>query len=166
MANFSSKIDHSHKARASEAAGSCLCGKTAFRISGPVRQIVACHCGQCRKWHGHHAAYSHSTWSQVTLTKGDALRWYRSSDKADRGFCGNCGSSLFWRLTDADSVAIAAGALDEPTGLELVGHIFCESKGDYYEITDDLTKYPGSSHGAFNDQVVDAGGDKSKGRKR
>jgi hypothetical protein len=33
-------------------------------------------------------------------------------------------------------MAIAAGSLDPPTGIQLEGHIFCADKGDYYEITD------------------------------
>jgi len=41
-------------------------------------------------------------------------------------------------------VAIAAGTLDEPTGLRTVAHIYVADAGDYYVLADDLVKYPGS----------------------
>ena len=65
------------------------------------------------------------------------VTWYRSSDTAKRGFCAACGSNLFWD-GPGDKLSIFAGTLDAPTGLALIGHIYCKDKGDYYEITDDL----------------------------
>ena len=66
--------------------------------------------------------------------------WFQSSDQGERGFCPTCGSSLFWREVGGTDggVAVSAGAVDNPTGLELAGHIWVESKGDYYDITDGL----------------------------
>ena len=34
------------------ATGSCLCGGVSFTIEGPLRGVVVCHCGQCRKTTG------------------------------------------------------------------------------------------------------------------
>ena len=65
------------------------------------------------------------------------VSWYQSSPKARRGFCGQCGSSLFWD-GPGENLSIHAGSLDAPTGLRLVGHIYCADKGDYYQIADDL----------------------------
>lgn len=36
---------------------------------------------------------------------------------------------------------MAAGTLDEPTGLRLVQHIFAKYAGDYYDIDDGLSRY-------------------------
>lgn len=69
---------------------------------------------------------------------GEALRWYRSSDQAERGFCAVCGSSLFWRRIGSDRVDAALGCLDAPKGLTLERHIFTAFKGDYYQIADGL----------------------------
>ena len=54
------------------------------------------------------------------------------------GFFPRCGSFLFWTAHDEDTISFALGALDAPTGLTLEKHIFCEDKGDYYDIEDDL----------------------------
>jgi hypothetical protein len=34
-------------------------------------------------------------------------------------------------------VSIAAGTLDEPTGLRMIGHVYVSQVGDYYELPDD-----------------------------
>ena len=73
---------------------------------------------------------------RLELVTSDGLIWYRSSSTAERGFCSRCGSNLFWRPTGEQRVAITAGSLDAPTGLELTEHIFVADKSDYYEIKD------------------------------
>jgi hypothetical protein len=46
-----------------------------------------------------------------------------------------------------DATGILAGTLDGPTGLKTIGHIFVGEKSDFYEITDDLPTFDGSSDG-------------------
>jgi hypothetical protein len=114
--------------------GSCLCGAVAFEIEGPLRNVIACHCNQCRKQTGSYMSATAAKDEAIHFTRKDGLKWYRSSETASRGFCGVCGSSLFWKGDGRDYTAIAAGAIDGPTGLKLEGHIFCDFAGDYYEI--------------------------------
>ena len=69
------------------------------------------------------------------------LRWIDSPESAAharRGFCGECGSSLFWDAPDRDTISIAAGTLDEPTGLRTTVQIYTADAGDYYELDPDL----------------------------
>lgn len=115
--------------------GSCLCGGVTFEITGPMRQVVACHCSQCRKQSSHFAAFTACDDADLTLTGKESLAWYAASNEAKRGFCKTCGSLLFWKGNAKSYTSIAAGALDGATGLTLEGHIFCADKGDYYEIT-------------------------------
>ncbi|GFE65720.1 hypothetical protein KIN_27940 [Litoreibacter roseus] len=76
--------------------GRCLCGDVTFDIPSPARFDV-CHCVDCRRWHG--ASPVGIDLTDVTLTSGaSALKWYRSSPLAERGFCTTCGSSLFYRM--------------------------------------------------------------------
>ncbi|TRD16933.1 GFA family protein [Palleronia caenipelagi] len=115
--------------------GSCLCGEIRFRVSGPLLPVVGCHCVQCRKTSGHYWA--------ATATRRELLeisgtpKWYESTPGIKRGFCGRCGSSLFWD-DGGDLVSIAPGGLDEGEPPAMVGHIFCASKGSYYEVADGL----------------------------
>ena len=121
-------------------AGSCLCGEVRYSVAGPMRPVVACHCTQCRKTSGHFVAATSALRDHVII-QGE-VTWYQASDTARRGFCGKCGSSLFWDGAGAN-LSIHAGTLDEPTGLQLIGHIYCADKGDYYEIADDLPQAVG-----------------------
>lgn len=118
----------------SDLSGGCLCGAVRFR-GRAAGEVARCHCQQCRRWSG-------DTWSAVAMAdaeiSGDSLRWHRSSDTAERGFCAECGSSMFWRRVGAETVEAAMGCLDQPTGLMLGRHIFTAFKGDYYQITDGL----------------------------
>lgn len=114
--------------------GSCLCGAVRYEVSGPLRPVIGCHCTQCRKQTGHYMAATAAKLGDFKVTKDEGLRWFRSSNHAERAFCQICGSTLFWQGKDRDYVAIAAGTLDGVTGLNIAGHIFCADKGDYYEI--------------------------------
>jgi hypothetical protein len=112
--------------------GACLCGGVAYEVSGPLRNVVLCHCGRCRRTHGHVAAYTECGAGQLRLVEEAWLRWYDADDR-ERGFCGRCGASVFWRETaDSQTISIAAGTIDPPTGLRTTEQIYVASAGDYY----------------------------------
>jgi hypothetical protein len=121
--------------------GGCLCGGVRYQARGELREVVACHCSQCARTTGHHYAATNCASENFRLEKEETLRWYRSSEVAERGFCHRCGGNLFWRRIGGDVISITAGTLDQPTGLKIAYHIFCASKSDYYDITDDLPRY-------------------------
>ncbi|MBL4789793.1 MAG: GFA family protein [Kordiimonadaceae bacterium] len=127
--------------------GGCLCGAVRYEIKGPLRDIVNCHCSMCQKLHGIYGAHSKARKINITMTNETGLSWYKTSDVAQRGFCRDCGSSLFWQPFDLDATGIIAGSLDGPTNLKTMGHIFVGEKSDFYEITDDLPQFEKSSDG-------------------
>lgn len=114
--------------------GSCLCGAVSFEIHGRLRPVLACHCVQCRKQTGNYMSATACADSELKFTRQEGLKWFRSSAIAQRGFCGDCGSVLFWKRDGSAEMSIAAGTIDGPTGTCLEGHIYCESAGDYYAI--------------------------------
>nr|WP_235438993.1 GFA family protein [Candidatus Rhodobacter lobularis] len=111
-----------------------------FRVDGPLRPVVNCHCQQCRKTSGHHVAATSARRDKVEVT--GEVTWYHASESARRGFCAVCGSSLFWD-GPGENLSIHAGTLDGETGLKTVGHIYCADMGDYYALSDDLPKAEG-----------------------
>ena len=125
------------KERAAKSGG-CLCGAVRFEVRGPLRDVINCHCGQCRKFHGNFAGYTAAMRDAVTFTEKRGLAWFESSALARRGFCRDCGSSLFYDKTAGDFLSISAGSFDQPSGLHTSHHIFVADKGDFYEITDGL----------------------------
>jgi hypothetical protein len=120
--------------------GRCNCGAITFRVTGTPEDATVCHCGQCRKQSGHVWASAQVPLDALDLS-GTPV-WYEASPKARRGFCGTCGSFLFWRAHDEASISFALGALDRPTGLVLEKHIFVKDKGDYYDIADGVPQEP------------------------
>ncbi|TWA74506.1 hypothetical protein FBZ82_101522 [Azospirillum brasilense] len=124
-------------------AGGCLCGAVRYEVAERPMGVVNCHCGQCRRFHGHFGAYITIPRAAVAVSDADgALSWYRSSAKAQRGFCARCGSSLFWNGDESDLFDVAAGSLDQPTGLATLRHIHVADKADYYTIDDGLERFP------------------------
>jgi hypothetical protein len=114
--------------------GSCLCGGVTYELTGPLRDIIACHCTQCRKTSGHYWAATRVANDGLNITRSDTLAWFLSSPAARRGFCTTCGSSLFWQTDGQDTTSIGAGTIDGATGLPTSKHIFVADKGDYYDI--------------------------------
>jgi hypothetical protein len=122
------------------ASGRCLCGAVRYEIQGPLRDVLICHCQECRRWNGHFSANTAARREDLVLIEQRGLRWIDSplSDaRARRGFCAECGSGLFWDAPDRLTVSIAAGTLDEPTGLKTVAHWYVSHAGDYYELPAD-----------------------------
>ena len=114
--------------------GGCLCGAVRYEVRGPLRPIVVCHCTQCRRVTGHVMAATAARHGDFRLSSEGGLGWYVSSAEARRGFCTRCGSTLFWQGGGRDYVSIAAGTLDDSSGLHIACHIFTADKGCYYEI--------------------------------
>jgi hypothetical protein len=117
--------------------GGCLCGAVRYELRGKATSVSYCHCSMCRKWHGHVGAYAAVDRAHFAVVEPRGLKWHTSSPSARRGFCTECGSSLFFDETGDPKLAFCPGTLDGPTGLRSKAHIFIGSKGDYYELTDD-----------------------------
>lgn len=132
--------------------GACLCGAVRFRTRGPLRGVIYCHCSQCRRQSGHFVAATNVADERIVIEGGEAITWFAASGEAKRGFCGRCGSLMFWKHRDLDSVSVMAGAFDTPTGLVGECHIFVVDKGDYYDIADGLPQ-----HARSTDTIVVAG---------
>jgi hypothetical protein len=122
--------------------GSCLCKGVMFEVVAPLNNAVACHCSQCRKTSGHYNCTIIVPSTQMEVLRFDTLKWFHSMEGVNKGFCGACGSSLFWQLDGRDGWSVSAGAFDEPTGVKTNYHCFTSEKGDYYEISDGRPEAP------------------------
>jgi hypothetical protein len=125
--------------------GRCICGAVAFDVNGTLRDVHLCHCTECRRWAGHVWASTEAAWADLDFSEDRGLRWIDSPDSqydARRGFCSECGSSMFWQVPGSDRVSLAAGCLDGETGLTTTGQIWVDSAGDYYELDERLPSEP------------------------
>jgi hypothetical protein len=133
--------------------GACLCGAVRYAAATDAAGLGACACDQCRR---------HTGSLLVGLgVMADAVRWdgvpatYRSSGWAERGFCRDCGSTLFYRVTAgpmAGYTSLAAGTLDDLSGLSLTHEYFSDActayglAGDHARISraDTIAKFSGA----------------------
>jgi len=112
--------------------GKCLCEAITYEITGETRDVVNCHCSRCRRHTGHFMAATAAEVDDV-LIEGETLTWYEAAPGVEYGFCGACGSTLFWRSSRRpDLISIAAGTLTPPTGLRTAVAIYTNYASDYY----------------------------------
>ena len=70
-----------------------------FAATLPPRWVAHCHCTRCQRAHG--APFV--TWAGFLeqdveiASSGGALRWFETVEGVGRGFCGHCGSPMFFR---------------------------------------------------------------------
>ncbi|QQD25062.1 GFA family protein [Venatoribacter cucullus] len=126
--------------------GSCLCGGIQYEINGELTDVLNCHCSMCRKLHAAafrtRASVRRADWKTI---KGEALiKFYESSPGEHKGFCSNCGSSIFTKFdNNPDVYGFPLGTLDTDPGVKAERHVFVGSKAPWFDITDDLPQYDG-----------------------
>lgn len=93
---------------------------------------------------GHHMAATSAARDSVVFDADSTLAWYSAQPLVHYGFCGRCGSTLFWRAEDkSDNLSICAGTLDQPTGLTTTGVLFDDEKADYIVTSPPVETFPG-----------------------
>ena len=120
-----------------------MCGRVAYTVDGELRDVLLCHCEDCRRMTGNHMAATQAAVDDVTITSDGSLRWFSRQPGVEYGFCGSCGSTMFWRAADkAGNLSICAGTLDQPTGLTTVGALFQAEAADYLVVHPDVPTEP------------------------
>jgi hypothetical protein len=112
-------------------------------VYGPVREILVCHCVECRHWAGR--AWAATAAALADLRIEGEVAWRRSPRSewnAERGNCARCGASLFWHAEDGERMAIGAGTLDDPDGLRVAAHIWAEQGADWERPPPGVPAYP------------------------
>ena len=124
--------------------GCCLCGAVKFTISGPIQNIVYCHCSQCRKAQGTAFATNGIVASKdFKITSGEEkLTGYKSSSDQTKYFCSICGSPIkSQRDLKPDEIRIRLGTIESDIKEKPEAHIFVTSKANWEDICGDLPQY-------------------------
>ena len=119
--------------------GKCLCG--AIEVTAEDHgEVDLCHCSMCRRWSGGPMFAVHC--GQNVRFEGLEPRRYRSSEWAERGFCPECGTHLFYHLLSANEYILPAGLFQEAS-FKLKSEIFFDEKPDFYELRNETKKMTG-----------------------
>ena len=119
--------------------GGCLCGAVQFEVVEEPYQTDYCYCRMCQRSSGSVL----TTWADIKahefrFSRGE-IKFYRSSEYAERGFCATCGSTLIQRALKGDWIALATGSLDQPHDFP-PDHVHCgaENQPPWLKIDDNL----------------------------
>ena len=118
--------------------GSCLCGSIQFTASNVNVHVGACHCGMCRKWGGG-PLMAVDCGSEVSFENSHNITVYDSSDWAERGFCKNCGSHLFYRLKQSQQYHIPVGLFENNEEFIFDHQVFIDKKPAFYSFANSTT---------------------------
>ena len=124
-----------------EHCGACLCGAVRIVAKAKSNSIGACHCTMCLKW-GSGPLFAAECESDVQFEGADNISIFNSSDWAERGFCRECGTHLFYRLKQEGYYAIPIGLFEGENQWMFSEQIFIDEKPLFYsfaETTKELT---------------------------
>lgn len=126
--------------------GHCLCGAVTITARNAANHVDACHCRMCRRWGGG-PFVEIDCGTDVMIRGAEKISVYNSSDWAERAFCGECGSHLFYRLKETGQHMVCAGLFDDETDkgdLTLKTQVFIDEKPSYYAFTGDSETLTGA----------------------
>lgn len=119
--------------------GQCLCGavRVTARLERPA--MGACHCGMCRKWGGG-PLLAVECREQIEFQGDERIGLYDSSVWAQRGFCTQCGTHLFYRLKDLSVYALPTGLLDGSENFIFDHEVCIDRKPSNYDFANETRK--------------------------
>ena len=124
--------------------GGCLCGAVRYEISGPIRNIVYCHCSRCRKAQGSaFAANGIVGVNDFNIISGESeLTGYESTPGQTRYFCKYCCSPIISRTAGkTDQVRVRIGTIESDITERPQAHIFVTSKASWEDICGNIPVY-------------------------
>ncbi len=129
--------------KAAQVTGGCLCGAVRYEINEPELGSMFCHCRMCQKFTGAPVAAGTTFSIEALRFVRGAPKFYRSSDIAERGFCGDCGTSLVYRGLIGiwtKWILVFTASLDNPWDYPPTYHLGIESKLPWLPLHDDLPR--------------------------
>lgn len=123
--------------------GQCLCGAVRVRITAPVAAVGACHCTTCRRWAG--SPYlSLRLVTDPQIDGAEHIARYRSSDWAERGFCRECGTHLFYYYIPKSGYSFTAGLFPGADAFPLTSEIFVDEQPATYAFAGERERMTGA----------------------
>ncbi|UTP39480.1 GFA family protein [Phenylobacterium sp. LH3H17] len=121
--------------------GGCQCGAVRFRVTGSLGRPSICHCRMCQKAFGApYGALVSVKIAELEWTRG-ARKRFASSNKVERGFCGDCGTPLTFEWSDK-VIDLAIAAFDDPAPIAPVVQMALDSALPWTAGTADLPTPP------------------------
>jgi hypothetical protein len=106
----------------------------------------------CQKSNAEFSNYTKVQKENFNFSTKKNLKWFYSSNNFKRGFCSNCGSSLFFQSQYSNSeIAVSTGSLN--TRVPVKGHIYYKDKKSNLTFPGNHKKFQKSSKGFFDKYI-------------
>ena len=144
--------------------GGCLCGAVRYQANEEPYWVGYCHCDMCKRaFGGPFGVFVAFRKQAIDFTQG-APTFYQSSNFAERGFCGHCGTPLLMLilkdtpegesesvltkgrypgLRRADTMSVSVGSLDCPELFHPVEHGCADRQLPWLKIDDEMPRDDG-----------------------
>ena len=126
--------------------GECLCGAVRFEVTERPFMDAYCYCKMCQRWSGSVlTSWAGFKNNDFRCTKGE-IKFYKSSEFTERGFCADCGSSLVQRGLKGDWFSVSTGSFDHSEDFPPREHCGIESQVSWLKVDDDLPRKTTEEH--------------------
>ena len=135
--------------------GGCHCGAVRYEARGAPLYVPYCHCRSCRRSTGAPVvAFVMFRAAQIRFTRG-TRKVYASSPGVSRTFCETCGTPLSYEgdWGGRGIIEVYLGTLDDPEAIRPDRHVFFGERLGWFDVSDGLPRYDGSSTGVEPDRV-------------
>lgn len=127
--------------------GGCLCGAIRYESRAAPLFSINCHCRDCQRATGTaYAPVLAVPRDALTITQGEPTYYTSQSDSGEtvsRGFCPECGSGIFSKLSaNPGIVGLKAASLDDPSWFRPSVDIYTDSAQPWDVMNPDLPKVP------------------------
>ena len=122
--------------------GHCLCGAVEVTANKAGNNVGACHCRMCRRWAGG-PFMEIDCGTDVGFDGEDNIAVFDSSSWAERGFCRQCGTHLFYRIKETGQHMVPVGLFDDEEGLVFDIQVFVDERPAYYEFANQTRSLTG-----------------------
>ena len=120
----------------SDRTGGCLCGAVRFSARAVGTAFGACHCEMCRRWTGSALLGITVPEGNVTWEGAEHIATRQTSGWAERAWCRECGSGLWFRVTMdsaySGKLELPIGLFDDAGGLTMTNEIYIDHKPDSF----------------------------------
>lgn len=114
-----------------------MCGAVTFIAHNLRTDFGVCHCKMCQRWAGSALVAITVPATDIKWVGLDKVSKIQSSAWAERAWCSECGSGLWYRMItlggDNDHYEVPLGIFDDANRLDLTREIFTDRKPDSFD---------------------------------
>lgn len=117
--------------------GQCMCGAVTVEAEPTKDFITACNCENCRRWTGG-VNFTFNV-DEISAAINGPVKTVSVAPWAERGFCGTCGSGIFYRVTaegpNHGLLKLSAGLFPDATGLPVGVEYYADQRPAAFDLS-------------------------------